>query len=62
MAAVLRAHDWLTVHDAAALADARLVVAPDVVEDRHHTPVADVLAEVLPVVRGLVLDGFLRLE
>jgi methylase of polypeptide subunit release factors len=113
VASVLRAHDWLTAHDDAALADARLVVAPDVVEDRHHTPgsadpamvrlrqgdgfaravtvgtavaavvgacdgelslgpiigavagllgrpTAEVTAEVLPVVRDLLLDGFLR--
>ena len=113
VASVLRAHDWLTAHDDAALADARLVVSHDVVEDRHHTPgaadpalvrlrqgdgftravtvgtavaavvgacdgdlpvgpiigavagllgrpTADVSAEVLPVVRDLLLDGFLR--
>lgn len=38
LAAALAAHDWLTAHDDAALADARLVVAGDVTEERFHTP------------------------
>ncbi|WP_088320907.1 methyltransferase [Kineosporia sp. R_H_3] len=112
VAAVLDAHAWLARTDDAALAAARLRVAPDVTEERHHRPgeedpsvvllrqgggygrgvragtalaglvgacdgdlpvgaivgaLADLLdvpadalaAEVLPDVRGLVLDGFL---
>lgn len=112
LAAVLDAHARLAVTDDAALAAARLRVAPDVSEERHHRPgeehpsvvllrqgggfgrsvragtalaglvgacdgdlpvgvvvaaLADLLdvpadalaAEVLPDVRGLVLDGFL---
>ncbi len=112
VAAVLEAHTWLAGTDDAALAAARLRVAPDVTEERHHRPgeedptvvllrqgggygrgvragtalaglvgacdgdlpvgaivgaLADLLdvpadalaAEVLPDVRGLVLDGFL---
>ena len=38
LAAALAAHDWLAVADDAELAGTRLVPAPDVVEDRHHTP------------------------
>lgn len=38
LAAALAAHDWLAARDDAGLAAARLRVAPDVVEDRHHTP------------------------
>lgn len=112
LAAVLDAHDLLAGLDDDALAAARLVVAPDVTEERHHRPgeehpdvvllrqggglgravrastalaglvgacdgdlpvgvvvaaLADLLdapadalaAQVLPEVRGLVLDGFL---
>ena len=112
LAAVLDAHARLAVTDDAALAAARLRVAPDVSEERHHrpgeehpsvvllrqgggfgrsvragtalaglvgacdgdlpvgvvvaaladlldVPAADLAAEVLPDVRGLVLDGFL---
>lgn len=36
--ASLAAEDWLRSHDDAALAAARLVVAPDVTEERHHVP------------------------
>lgn len=36
--AVLDAEDWLAAHDDAAMVTARLVVAADVVEDRHHVP------------------------
>jgi methylase of polypeptide subunit release factors len=112
LAAVLDAHDRLAVTTDEALAAARLRVAPDVSEERHHrpgeehpsvvllrqgggfgrsvragtalaglvgacdgdlpvgvvvaaladlldVPAADLAAEVLPDVRGLVLDGFL---
>ncbi|HWS57917.1 MAG TPA: methyltransferase [Actinotalea sp.] len=38
LAAALRAHDWLTAHDDDALLAARLVVAPDVTEERHLRP------------------------
>lgn len=38
LAEALAAHDWLAVADDAELAGTRLVPAPDVVEDRHHTP------------------------
>ncbi|MBN0039449.1 methyltransferase [Cellulosimicrobium cellulans] len=38
LAAALAAHDWLTARDDAALAGARLAVAPDVTEERFHTP------------------------
>lgn len=38
VAASLAAHDWLAARDDAALADARLVVAPDVTEERYLTP------------------------
>jgi hypothetical protein len=112
VSACLAAHDWLAVRDDAALAAARLTVAPDVTEERYLTPgsadpdvvllrqggglgravragtalaglvgacdgeltvaqlvggiaalfevaAADVAAEVLPSVRGLVRDGLL---
>jgi len=112
VAAGLAAHDWLADRDDAALAGARLTVAPDVTEERYLTPgnadpdvvllrqggglrrtvragtalaglvgacdgeltvgqlaggiaalfdvaAADVAAEVLPSVRGLVRDGLL---
>jgi SAM-dependent methyltransferase len=36
--AVLAAHDWLQVRDAAALAAESLTVAPDVTEERHYWP------------------------
>jgi len=38
LAAALAAHDWLAAADDDELAGTRLVPAPDVVEDRHHTP------------------------
>ncbi|WP_454041552.1 DUF7059 domain-containing protein [Cellulosimicrobium sp. Marseille-Q8652] len=38
LAASLAAHDWLAARDDAALADERLTVAPDVTEERFHTP------------------------
>jgi methylase of polypeptide subunit release factors len=38
LAAALAAHDWLAVRDDDELGGARLRPAPDVVEDRHHTP------------------------
>lgn len=38
LAAALAAHDWLAVADDDEIAGTRLVPAPDVVEDRHHTP------------------------
>lgn len=38
LAAALRAHDWLAGTDDAALAEARLVVAADVTEERYHVP------------------------
>ena len=38
LAAALTAHDWLAVADDDEIAGTRLVPAPDVVEDRHHTP------------------------
>ncbi len=38
IAAGLAAHDWLAAHDDAALAACRLVVAPDVTEERHLLP------------------------
>ncbi|MGM7424125.1 DUF7059 domain-containing protein [Cellulosimicrobium sp. CpK407] len=38
LAAALAAHDWLTARDDAALAGACLAVAPDVTEERFHTP------------------------
>ncbi|WP_264029418.1 methyltransferase [Cellulosimicrobium sp. SH8] len=38
LAAALAAHDWLTARDDAALGGARLAVAPDVTEERFHTP------------------------
>ena len=38
LAASLAAHDWLRSRDDGALADARLAVAPDVTEERFHTP------------------------
>ena len=113
VAASLAAHDWLEARDDAALADAHLVVADDVTEERFHTPgqadpnvvvvrqgdglgrgvhastglaafvgvcdgelavgqivgalgalldvpADDLRAELLPAVRGLVRDGFLR--
>ncbi|MFC8596978.1 methyltransferase [Isoptericola sp. NPDC057191] len=113
VAASLAAHDWLAARDDAALAQAHLVVADDVSEERFHTPgqadpnvvvvrqgdglgrgvhastglaafvgvcdgelavgqivgalgalldvpVDDLRAELLPAVRGLVRDGFLR--
>ncbi|MGF0115436.1 DUF7059 domain-containing protein [Promicromonospora sp. Marseille-Q5078] len=113
LAASLAAHDWLEARDDAALADAHLVVADDVSEERFHTPgqadpnvvvirqgdglgrgvhastglaafvgvcdgelavgqivgalgalldvpADDLGAELLPAVRGLVRDGFLR--
>jgi methylase of polypeptide subunit release factors len=112
VAAGLAAHDWLTARDDAALAAERLVVAPDVTEERYlrpgsadpdvvllrqggglgravragtalaglvgacdgeltvgriaaaiaslvDVPAADVAADVLPSVRGLVTDGML---
>ncbi|MGO1933120.1 MAG: DUF7059 domain-containing protein [Cellulosimicrobium funkei] len=37
-AAGLAAHDWLAARDDAALAGERLAVAPDVTEERFHTP------------------------
>ena len=37
-AAALAAHDWLAARDDAALAGERLAVAPDVTEERFHTP------------------------
>ncbi|MFD6134232.1 methyltransferase [Isoptericola sp. NPDC060257] len=113
VAASLAAHDWLEAHDDAALAEAHLVAADDVTEERFHTPgqadpnvvvirqgdglgrgvhastglaafvgvcdgelavgqivgalgalldvpVDDLRSELLPAVRGLVRDGFLR--
>jgi len=113
LAASLAAHDWLAARDDAALAAECLAVAPDVTEERFHTPGAadpsvvllrqgdglgravhastglaalvgasdgelgvgqlvgaiaalfevpadDLAAELLPAVRGLVRDGFLR--
>jgi methylase of polypeptide subunit release factors len=113
VAECLAAHDWLAARDDDALAGERLVVAPDVTEERYLTPgdidpsvvllrqgrgfgravragtalagfvgacdgeltvgqivgalgallevgVADVAAEVVPSVRGLVLDGLLQ--
>ncbi|MFI2105189.1 methyltransferase [Isoptericola sp. NPDC019693] len=113
VAASLAAHDWLEARDDAALAQAHLVVADDVTEERFHTPgqadpnvvvvrqgdglgrgvhastglaafvgvcdgelavgqivgalgalldvpADDLRAELLPAVRGLVRDGFLR--
>jgi hypothetical protein len=113
LAASLAAHEWLAAHDDAALAAQRLVVAPDVTEERYLTPgagdpnvvllrqgdglgravhastglaalvgacdgelavgqisgaiaalfdvdAAGLSAELLPAVRGLVRDGFLR--
>jgi methylase of polypeptide subunit release factors len=38
LAASLAAHDWLAARDDAALAGERLVVAPDVTEERYLTP------------------------
>jgi hypothetical protein len=38
LAACLAAHDWLSARDDAALLGARLTVAPDVTEERHHRP------------------------
>ena len=38
LAASLAAHDWLAARDDAALAGERLAVAPDVTEERFHTP------------------------
>jgi hypothetical protein len=38
LAAVLDAHTWQAARDDAAVAMARLVVAPDVTEERHHRP------------------------
>jgi SAM-dependent methyltransferase len=38
VAATLRAHDWLAATDDAALSAARLVVAPDVTDERYLTP------------------------
>lgn len=38
LAAALAAHDWLAAHDDDALLAARLVVAPDVTEERHLRP------------------------
>ncbi|ROS76598.1 methyltransferase [Cellulomonas sp. PhB143] len=38
VAASLAAHDWLRARDDAALAGERLAVAPDVTEERFHTP------------------------
>jgi methylase of polypeptide subunit release factors len=38
IAACLAAHDWLTAHDDDALLTARLQVAADVTEERHHRP------------------------
>lgn len=38
LADALAVHDWLSVRDDAELAGTRLAPAPDVVEDRHHTP------------------------
>ena len=38
LAASLAAHDWLAARDDAALAEAHLVVADDVTEERFHTP------------------------
>ncbi|MGW9416256.1 DUF7059 domain-containing protein [Cellulosimicrobium funkei] len=38
LAASLAAHDWLAARDDAALASERLAVAPDVTEERFHTP------------------------
>lgn len=38
LAASLAAHDWLAARDDAALGGERLAVAPDVTEERFHTP------------------------
>jgi hypothetical protein len=38
LASVLAAHDWLAARDDTAVLDARLVVAPDVTEERHQRP------------------------
>lgn len=38
LAAALAAHDWLGARDDAAVAAERLVVAPDVTEERHYRP------------------------
>ncbi len=38
IAAGLAGHEWLRARDDAALGEARLVVPPDVTEERHHAP------------------------